>query len=171
MNDTDQSELVIVGRVGGAFGVRGWVRLVSFTDPPRNLLDYSPWFLQQGNKPWQKVDVREVKSHQKGFVAAFAGVVGREEAQKLTGSSIGVPAQALPETASGEYYWRDLIGLDVFDSSGARIGIVDHLLQSPAHDVLVVKTAQGEVLIPYVEQFVSEINIEDRRMTVDWLDS
>ncbi|MDA1075240.1 MAG: ribosome maturation factor RimM, partial [Proteobacteria bacterium] len=107
------TDVVVVGRIGGAFGVRGWVRVVSYTDPVENLLEYRPWLLDDGSGQWRPVEVREARPHQKGLVAALRDIVGRDQAQSLSGTTIGVPRSAFGEAAPGEYFWRDLVGLTV----------------------------------------------------------
>lgn len=113
--------VVAVGQVGAPYGVRGWLRIVSFTLPPSNLLNYRPWRLRlpQGSGKadgwgcWDRCDLRTVKPHGEGFIASFFGVADRDAALRLSGAEIGVPAGSLPPLPADEFYWRDLIGLQV----------------------------------------------------------
>ena len=129
--------VVVIGRVQGAYGVKGWVHLASYTDPADNLLAYSPWLLEcaQG---WQAIETLTTRPHKQGFVAEFSGVDDRSGAERLQGRHIGVPASALPQPEKDEYYWRDLIGLEVVNCKGLLLGTVLGLLETGAKDVLVV---------------------------------
>lgn len=144
------------------------MRLASYTDPPANLLNYRPWFLQQGGN-WQPVDVLATRLHGEGVVASFAGIHNRNEALTIRGCAIGVPAGTFPPAQPDEYYWRDLVGLEVVNSDGAAMGIVERLIETGAHDVLVVK-GERERLIPFVERFVIQVLPEQGLLRVDWVD-
>ena len=161
-------EPVVVGRVGGAHGIRGWVRLASYTDPPGNLLKYRPWFLRRSGE-WQSIEVLETQPRGTGFVAWFSGIEDRNAALALGGAEIGVPASSFPSAGPGETYWRDLIGLRVINSDGAVLGIVERLIETGAHDVLVVK-GERERLIPFVGRFVTEVVVAQGLVRVDWTD-
>lgn len=173
-------QMIVIGRVGAPYGVKGWVRVHTFTDPPENLLDYAPWWLnaasnrdsppldpQQG---WKKVAVIEARAHQQGFVAHLTGVEDRTAAERMQGVWIGVQADQLAATAEDEYYWRDLVGLAVFNGAGRRLGTVDRLFETGAQDVMVVKGDTGETLIPFHRNFVLEVDLPQKRLLVDWED-
>lgn len=132
-------EPVVVGRIAGAYGVLGWVRLVSYTDPPENLLDYRPWLLGNGTL-WRAVSPATGRPHGDGFIAQLRELSSREQAQALAGTLIAVPRSALPALdQDDEFYWRDLVGMVVFDRAGQELGVVDHLLATGAHEVLVIR--------------------------------
>ena len=168
--------MVTVGRVGGAYGVQGWVRVVSFTDPPSNLLDYQPWHLRKqgtgGAVPcWQLQPAEAVKPHRDGFVARFPDVGDRDAALRLAGAEIGVPAASLPAPGEGEFYWRDLIGLRVVDQNGKELGVVRRLLPTGVHDVMAIEGGEDggeEVLIPFVSAHVRAVRIQNGVIEVDW---
>lgn len=173
MSDTAEKVphgMVVVGRVLGPYGVRGWIHVAAFTEPKDNLVHYQPWLLAGADQAdWQPVTVREVRAHKQGFVASLAGVDDRAAAERLKGRLIGVPESVLPEAAEGEYYWRDLVGARVTDPDGALIGRVDGLMETGAHDVLVVKRADGtELLIPFHARYV--LGVDGDRISVDWPD-
>src|SRR5262245_117185 len=128
---------VVVGRFGAPYGIKGWVKFVSFTDPVDNILDYRPWRVQR-DEDWQDVPVDEIKAHGKGFVVHVRGVDDRTAAERFTGRDIAIPENALPQIAADEYYWKDLIGLDVVQRGGASLGTVDRLFETGPNDVLVV---------------------------------
>ncbi|HEY6599921.1 MAG TPA: ribosome maturation factor RimM [Pseudomonadales bacterium] len=159
--------MVVVGRFGPPFGVKGWLNVISYTDPLTNLAEYRPWFAER-NGQWTKLTVVELKPHRRGFVAQLEGIADRDVAQSFSGRSIGIPDNALPATDEDEFYWKDLIGLDVEDPAGNRIGEVAALIETGANDVIVVRTATGEILIPFVRHAVTEVDLRARRIVVDW---
>lgn len=160
--------VVVVGRVLAPYGVRGWVHVSAFTQPPENLADYRPWLLSgKDDADWRAVAVREVHRHGQGLVASLAGVEDRTSAERLKGRLIGVPEAALPPPAADEYYWRDLIGACVTDPQGRALGRVASLMETGAHDVLVVRRPDGtELLIPFHDRYVLEV--VDGTIRVDW---
>ena len=169
------AECVIVGRVGTPYGVKGWLRILSFTLPPSNLLQYRPWRLRLPQGPggsdaagrWDECDLRTVQPHGEGFIASFSGVGDRDAALGLAGAEIGVPAGCLPPLPADEFYWRDLIGLRVLNLNGAELGMVQRLLPTGGHDVLVVQ-GDGEALIPFVDLYVVDVRVEEGCIRVDW---
>ena len=167
----DPDGVVLVGVVGAPFGVKGWAHVKSYTDPPGNLLDYGPWQLrgkaETNNPGWVPTEV-ETKRHGGGLIARFAGVRNRDVAAELHGRDIGVSASVLPKPEQGEYYWRDLIGTEVVNKADVRIGEVERLFATPAHDVLVVVDDVGERMIPFVNECVVAVLPECGRVIVDW---
>lgn len=167
MATTDQKP-VIVGRISGLFGVRGWVKIHSYTDPRKAILDYREWLIEIDNK-WQPMVVVDGKSHGKTIVAHFEGIDDRDEAAGYLQATIGVNRSLLPETADGEYYWSDLEGLTVRRENGEVLGTVAYLLETGANDVLVVREEGREVLIPFVmEQVVKDVDLAAGVIRVDW---
>lgn len=165
---TQPLDTVVVGRITGAYGVRGDVRLKSFTDPASNMLDYQPWLIADAGG-WRELECEHVRPHGEGFVAHLAGVDDRNHAETLKGAEIAVPADALPAAGDGEYYWRDLIGLEVIGADGGSLGRVDWLLETGRYDTLVVRPPAGrDVLIPFAPAYVTEVDLEGGRLIVDW---
>lgn len=165
---------IVVGKIGAPHGVRGWVKIQSFTESAANLLDYDPWYLgidqggSGGAAHWQVADVLEAQEHGKGLIAHFKGCNDRDAATLLRGQLIAVTREQLPEPQQGEYYWVDLQGLKVVNLEGTELGIVDHLMETGANDVLVVK-GERERLIPYVQgPIVKEVDINGGVIRVDW---
>ncbi len=164
-----ESGLVVLGRVGAPFGVKGWVHVQSFTQPPANLLQYKTWHLNF-KAGWQEMNVIDARPHGKAFAAKLKDIDSREAAISLTNLNIAVPRSALPRLPQGEYYWADLIGLTVTTEFGDILGKVDSLFETGANDVVVVKGAGGEeYLIPYVPgEYILDIALDKHIMQVHW---
>lgn len=159
--------MVVVGRFGAPYGVKGWLNVTSYTDPLDNLVGYRPWFVdRRGN--WSELTVAQTRPHRGGFVAQIVGIEDRNAAQALVGQAIGVPDSALPEAGEDEFYWKDLIGLDVVDQSGEVLGQVAELMETGANDVIVVRTADGDMLVPFVRHVVIDVDLPAKRIVVDW---
>lgn len=162
-----------VGRLLAPFGIKGWVKVHSDTEPLDNILGYGPWHLLR-NGQWQPAEVIEGQLHGKGLIVRLRGVDDRTAAEALGGVDIGVPAEALPALAEDEFYWRDLIGLQVVNGEGELLGVVDHLLETGANDVLVVKPCIGSIdgqqrLLPWVPgPVVQRVDKDAKRIFVDW---
>jgi 16S rRNA processing protein RimM len=160
--------IAVVGRVQGAFGVKGWVRIQSYTEPPENLLAYGPWLLASSGR-WEPCAHHGARAHGDGFVAALEGVADRDAAQALRGTLIAVPEEALPPPATDEFYWRDLAGLAVCDEGGAVLGRVKELMATGANDVLVITLRSGkEALVAFDRRYVLEVDLAAGRIVVDW---
>lgn len=159
--------LVTVGRVSGVYGVKGWLRIYSYTEPRDNILQYNPWQLRLPDG-WRSVELLAGRSHGKGVIAQLAGCEDRDQAARWVDAEIAVRRAQLPATPEGEYYWRDLIGLRVVNTEGEALGVVDHLLETGAHDVLVVR-GERERLIPYaLGEVVTAVDLEAGELQVDW---
>ena len=164
----EEGDYLIVGRINGLYGVRGWVKVFSHTEPRDNILSYRTWYLRRGNE-WQPFELADGRSHGKGVVANLIGCDDRDVAAGLIGSDIAILRKQLQQAAPGEYYWTDLIGLEVRTVDGVDLGIVDHLLETGSNDVLVVLQGKRERLIPFIrDQVVREIDLAGRKMVVDW---
>lgn len=160
--------LVVVGRVGAPHGISGAVRVTSSTQPPENIERYRPWLVGSGGH-FREVEVLGLRRHGHGYVVHLAGVDDRDQARALTGLSIAVRREVLPELASSrEYYWQDLIGMTVVDGKGRRLGTVSKLLATGAHDVLVIGESDQETLVPFVDAFVLDVDTVARIIRVDW---
>ena len=160
-------DLVVVGRIGAAHGVRGWLRVSSFTVPPDNILGYQPWSLHVGGA-WRCVQVEAAERRGESFLCRFAGVADRDAAAALRGALVAVPGAALPALDEGEYYWRDLIGLDVATVAGTALGRVENLMETGANDALVARDGQRERLIPFVGHVVRAVDLQGGVIVVDW---
>lgn len=161
-------EFLNVGQVSGVFGVKGWVKVYSFTDPRENILQYSPWILQK-NSQIQEVKLLGGRRQGSLVVAELQGISDRDLAAELMGADILIRKQQLPKAGDGEYYWADLIGLEVRNQEGCKLGKVDYLLETGANDVLVVVDGDVERLIPFLQQStILKIDLDDGLIIVDW---
>ena len=165
---------VTLGKVGAVYGIKGWLKIHSFTDDHEAILDYFPWSLKLGSKI-QSVDITDWRKHNNGLVVKVAGIDDRDVAQKLVGSEIFVSEDALSDLPEGEFYWRDLIGMTVVTDKGYDLGQVSDIMETGANDVLVVKAnlkdgfGKKERLIPYLmDQVILSISAEDKQICVDW---
>ena len=163
----ERERRILLGRVIGAFGVQGELKVQSFTDPLDTLLRYQPWLLVHGGVEREITGARG-RVTAKGLTARFPGVDDRDAAEALAGAEIHVPRSRLPAPKPGEYYWVDLEGMAVSNLEGVDFGTVSHLFENGANTVLVAK-GERERLIPFVnEQFVKSVDFEAGRIVVDW---
>lgn len=172
------SEKIVVGRLGAAHGVKGWIKIASYTERPEDIFNYSPWRLTLQSPVRDDGRDLQVKPEQwrqqgKGLVVRLADIDDRTAAESLRGAEIAVDAACLPKLEQGQYYWRDLIGLKV-QAEGELIGTVVRLLETGANDVLVIRLqsprADGnrEVLVPCTNDVVLDVSTEKGEMTIDW---
>jgi len=173
---SEKSNLVNVGRLTAVYGIKGWLKVHSYTEPAENLFEYHPWLLKTAHGVKQ-VEIDEVRPHGDAFVVHIVGIDDRDQAAAYTAIDIAVARDLLPELDEGEYYWSQLEGLIVitqFEGVEKRLGRVSKLFETGANDVLVVapddlSIDQRERLIPYVpEQFVLSVNLELGEIRVDW---
>jgi 16S rRNA processing protein RimM len=163
----DSDPLVRLGDICGVHGVKGWVKVHSYTEPRSNLADYSNWLLSASGRQ-RLVHVEAATMSGKNLIAKLPGVDDRDAAQALIGTEIFVRKSELPACAPGEYYWADLQGLEVRSLSGAVLGIVTGLIATGANDVLVVSGPRAG-LIPYIAgSIVHRVDLEAGLMVVDW---
>ena len=155
-----------MGRVLGPYGVRGWIKLRTFTEHPDSLADYARWLVADG-AGWREVEVEETHLHSGQLVVKLAGVNDRDQALALRGREVAVPREDLPPAGEGEFYWADLIGLEVVNMQGEILGKVEDLLETGANDVLVVQ-GDAQHLLPYVDAVVLDVDLEAGRIQVDW---
>lgn len=163
----ESDRLVWLGEVAGVYGIKGWIKLHSFTDPRENLIDYRCWLLGTAASNHEVV-VEQAKVSGKHLIAKLAGIDNRDEALALIGTGIAVRRDELPPCSDGEYYWADLEGMDVVTADGVSLGRVVRLLATGAHDVLVLDQ-HGERLIPFVMgEVVRQVDTAADRIEVNW---
>lgn len=169
MNAPDTGQrMITVGRLHGAFGVRGEVKLESFTDPLRAIGKYEPWILRDARGIERSCEGVRVREGVKGLIATLPGIEDKDAADALRGVDVLVPRSALPPPAAGEYYWVDLEGLRVVNVEGVDFGTVSHLFSTGANDVLVAR-GERERMIPFVQpDFIRSVDFDGGVVTVDW---
>ncbi|WP_262966315.1 ribosome maturation factor RimM [Methylobacter psychrophilus] len=156
-----------VGKISGVFGIKGWVKVFSFTECKENILNYSPWLLKKSGET-KSVNVVDGKLQGKVVVAQLDGITDRDEAASLMGWDIFITPDQLPKVAKDEYYWSDLIGLAVETNLGIQLGVVESMLETGANDVVIVK-GERERVIPFLQgQTIIAIDLDAGRMIVDW---
>lgn len=155
-----------IGRIVGVFGIRGWLKVESYTDPLEGILDYAEWHLERpgmaGN--WR---VREGRRHGRRVVASLEQIEDRDAAQRLVGARIAVGREQLPPLAPREYYRADLIGLRVVNARGVELGRVVHFIDGPAHPLMVVRGTQ-EHWLPATPQQLRRVDLASGEVRVDW---
>ncbi len=160
--------MIELGRITGLFGIHGWLKVESYTDPRENILNYQPWAIKLKNQPLQHVMVENSENHAKGLVVHLKGFESMETARGLIGARINVDREKLPKLPEGQYYWTDLEGLEVVTIAGVSLGKVAYLFDTPANDVLVVK-GDRERFIPYLPgNVVKHVDLSKKIMQVDW---
>jgi len=158
--------VVVLGRIGAPFGVQGWVKVNSYTDPPAGIVDYGTWELVRAGRAERRT-VLEWKRAGRAIAVRLEGVDTRDAAQALTGCDVQVDREELAPPAPGEYYWHDLIGLEARNREGAPLGRVDGVLAVPAHPVLVL-AGERERLVPLVPERLVSVDLDAGRVTLDW---
>lgn len=160
------NRMIVMGRVGAPFGIKGWVKVHPFTRTVEGLLEHEVWWLGRDGH-WDRVEIEDGAAHGRGVIAKLKGSEDRQAAIRLRGLEVAVPRHALPANEDGEYYWSDLIGLAVETREGLSLGRVARLIETGASSVLVVE-GERERLIPFTEPVVVFVAMADRRLIVDW---
>lgn len=163
------SEPVVIGRIVGLFGVKGWVKIRSYTDPREQIARYRPWRVQVDGE-WCSLDAETVRSQGKSLIARLVGIADRDQAVRLMNSDILIERRQLPALGENEFYWRDLQGLKVLNLQGIELGTVQSLLETGANDVLVVRKDTGpEILVPYlIDRVIQSVDMKSGVIRVDW---
>jgi 16S rRNA processing protein RimM len=165
--------MIVMGRVIGAQGILGWVKIKTYTESVDSLVDYPIWWLGDEKHPWCEISVDAFAVHSKGLVAKFPGSNDRTTAEKYKGLLVAVPRSSLPQQPEDEYYWSDLIGLTVVNLAGECLGVVDNLMDTGANQVLCVqedpsKKNRGELLIPFIASAIKHVDLAEKVIRVDW---
>lgn len=165
--EIDDKQLVIIGRVNGIHGVRGGLKVFSYTRPRDRIFSYSPWWLKS-DSGWIERKSVQGRGQGKILIAFIEGVEDRDQARLFVDVDIAVDRGCLPELNEGEYYWYDLVHLDVFDMNGLKLGKVREMRETGANDVMVVEGAQ-DYLIPWVrDEIVKQVDLVSGSIVVDW---
>jgi 16S rRNA processing protein RimM len=160
------SDPVIVGNFGKTFGVLGWIKINSFTFPQKHILNFQPWLIKK-NGSWEEICLEDSKQHLNSIVVKLPSCNSPEEVRRFTNIEIGVWRKQLPKLQSGEYYWMDLIGLQVINLIGFEFGTVQEIMATGANDVLVVN-GDRKRLVPYISSVIRKVDLEKKAIFVDW---
>lgn len=164
--------MIVLGRIVAPFGVQGWLKIHPFGDDPLTWRNMPNWWVS--NDPdapaeaWSQRELRGCRAHGKGLVATLEGVPDRNAAEAIEGWYIGAPREALPKPAADEYYWGDLVGLEVSNEAGEALGTVSGLISTGAHDVLQIQDGDNERLVPFVAAYVLDVDLAGRKIRVAW---
>lgn len=160
--------MVVMGRVAGAQGIQGWIKIQPYTGEPDSLLDYRTWWLGDEKQGWRELGVLKSSLHGRSVIAQVMGCHDRNTAEKYKGLLIAIPRSRMPQPAEDEYYWADLIGLEVRNLEDQRLGVVDSLQDTGANQVLCVAGEEGEILIPFIASAVKQVDLAGKVIRVDW---
>ncbi len=166
----------MVGYIAGAYGLQGWVRIRPYSAEADALTHAKTWWLGDPEQPQllRDVDMMQAKQHSGDVVARLVGVADRNAAEALKGAVVQISRKHFPSLSKDEYYWVDLIGMQVVNLQGESLGVVDSLMDNGAHPILRVhapgepEAALREMLIPFVDNFVKQVDMAAKTVTVDW---
>jgi 16S rRNA processing protein RimM len=161
-----EGDWVVMGRIGAPFGIKGWVKVQTFCEDPGTLMDFESWRVGRGVEH-RSYTVEAVQDHSNTLVAKLTGIDDRDQAYALRGQEVSVARSALPPAGENEFYWSHLIGLTAVNREGVELGTVDSLMETGAHDLLVIK-GKREHLIPFVASFVGKVDTAAGQIEVDW---
>ncbi|MFZ2315465.1 MAG: ribosome maturation factor RimM [Gammaproteobacteria bacterium] len=161
---------ITVGKIGSTYGVKGWLKIHTYTEFSASILQYKPWYISNPNGSWTEIDVEDGRPHGKTIVIKFAEINTPEGARLLTNRMIAIKREQLPKLSQKEYYWSDLEGLAVIDQHGTMLGHVAYLMETGSNDVIVIKDdKEKEHAIPYLSgDVILNIDLEKREIHVNW---
>ncbi|WP_293745735.1 ribosome maturation factor RimM [uncultured Paraglaciecola sp.] len=168
------SDTLVIGIIGAPYGVKGWVKITSYTHDLDGVFAYTPWLLGQVQEGNEYV-VDQWRTHNKGLVAKLVGVDNRDDAESIKNLEISIKAEMLPELDDSDVYWRELVGMQVVTDKGYNLGVIKELFETGANDVLLVKAnlndafGQKERMVPYLlDQVIKQVDRQAKTVTVDW---
>lgn len=156
-----------MGYIKGVFGIKGWLKIAADTEYTDSLLDYPEWQLSKDGRRLN-VTLEAGKIVNGELQVKFEGINDRDEAFALRGYTIEILRESFAPAEEGEYYWADLVGMTVVNTENITLGTVKNLMETGAHDVLVVDGDYGQKLIPFVSHFIGNVDSENRIITADW---
>ena len=165
---------IVLGKMGAAYGIRGWLKVFSSTEDAESIFDYQPWFIQRAGK-WQQVELEGWKRHSQDLIIKVKGIEDRDAAAQLTNCEITVDSTQLPALEAGDYYWKDLMGMKVVNLEGYEMGKVIDMMETGSNDVMVVKAnlkdafGMKERLVPFLHgQVIKKVDLTARVIEADW---
>ncbi|CAC9949792.1 16S rRNA processing protein RimM [uncultured Gammaproteobacteria bacterium] len=166
MSNNSINKRLLVGQINGLFGVQGWVKLFSHTNPRKNILTYQPWHIEVDGK-WTTLEIVKGRVQGKTIVAQLKGVDDREVARVYIGIDIYIERSQLAKLPKGEYYWDELTGLEVVNTAGVELGKISYMVDTGSNNVMVIN-GKKEHWVPYIEPFLINIDMNTRKVLVDW---
>lgn len=164
---TDTQKRVAMGYIKGVFGVKGWLKIAANTEYTDSLLDYPEWQLSK-DKQILNVTVESGKIANGELQVKFEGIDDRDQAFALRGYTIEIPREEFAPTEEDEYYWADLVGMSVVNTDGIILGKVTNLMETGANDVLVINGEHGQILVPFVSNYIENVDTDKQTITADW---
>lgn len=168
------SDTLVVGKIGAPYGVKGWVKITTYTQEQDGIFAYTPWLLGQVQEGKTYV-VDQWRTHNKGLVAKLVGVDTRDDAESIKNLEISIKAEQLPQLADDDFYWRELVGMQVVTEQGYSLGVVKELFETGANDVMLIRAnlndafGQKERMVPYLlDQVVKQVDRQAKTIKVDW---
>lgn len=167
----DSKDPLIVGQISGVYGVSGWLKINSYTRPEENIFTYAPWLILKDDT-WQAYDIEAAQRRHGRLLVKLSGIDTPEQGRTYRRCALAIKTEQLAPLAAGEYYWHQLIGLEVFNRQQQSLGTITEILETGANDVLVVGESEQHktrTLIPLVMGvYVKQIDLQARTMQVDW---
>lgn len=167
-------EPIVLGTMGSAYGIRGWLKLFSSTEKTESIFEYQPWLIQQVGQ-WQFIELEDWKHHSQHFIIKIKGIYDRDTASLLTHCEIIVDSEQLPLLEGDDYYWKDLIGCQVVTTTGYELGEVIDMMETGSNDVMVVKANLKDAfgmkkrLVPFFHrQIIKKVDLTARVIKADW---
>ena len=161
------NKFVVMGKVVGSHGIKGWLKIQPFTEDIKTLGKFSSWFLSKNEGEWKEFKIESSLIQGRTMLSKIEDVNDRNEADRFKGFLIGINKVDLPVLEKGKYYWSDLISLEVINQVGFNFGVIDSIMETGSNDVLVIK-GEKETLIPYLDNVVLKIDLEKKNVLVDW---
>ena len=169
MDRADAPNIQIVAKIKGAHGLKGFVRVRSYMDPPVNLKNYNAVYIsKEEGLSWGSPLKFDLRSNNRDFLGVLEGVTNREEALSLTGALLGVDRKAFGALEEGEFYWSDLLGSVVKNQEGFQFGILKRFIETGSNDVMEIEGKEANLLIPFSSKYLKCIDAEKRVISVDW---
>jgi len=170
---SQSSDYILLGKISGVHGVKGWVKVFSHTSPRLKITEYTQWFLKNKDQTWKSIQLIDGKQQGKSIIASLEGVKYRDQAEALVGTEIAIHSDQLNALPENEYFWRDLIGLSVETIDGERLGKIDWLFHTGSNDVVIVKddteSKNKEHMVPFlIGDVIKSVDLKKSLMIVDW---
>jgi len=166
VSNNSTNKRLLIGQINGLFGVQGWVKLFSHANPRKNILSYQPWHVEVDGQ-WKTLEIVKGRVQGKTIVAQLKDVNDREVARTYIGTDIYIERDQLPKLPKGEYYWDELTGLEVVNTTGVKLGKISYMVDTGSNNVMVIN-GEKEHWVPYIEPFLINIDMDTRKVLVDW---